>query len=105
MNMNFIIASSEPDLPDRPHLDAATAGHRRLRSPLDGLVEIARLGQQESAQLLLRFGKWAIGGKDLAVPHADSRRRLDRLQRMGHDEVAGLPERVVVSQALFGAGI
>src|SRR5437879_11775072 len=48
MNMNFIAFSSRVKLLDRPHLDAAAAGHRHLRGHLDGLLQIPGLDQQQT---------------------------------------------------------
>src|SRR5215831_15916177 len=105
MNMNFITSSSWLEVPDRPHLDAAAAGHRNLRRDLHGLVQIPGLDQDEPAELFLGLGERAIGGEQLAVPDPDRGRRLHRLERMGSDEMTGSPEGVIVGQALLGASV
>src|SRR5215470_16081850 len=49
---------------DRPHLDAAEARRRNLRSDLDRVVQVLGVDHIKPAQLLLRLGEGAVGGRD-----------------------------------------
>src|SRR5262249_59131661 len=67
---------------------------------LDRFVQVARLYEDEAAELLLRLDEGAIGGGDLAVPDAQARGRANGLQGVGGDEMAAAPELLVVRQRL-----
>src|SRR5206468_2044159 len=90
MNMNFIAFSSRAKLLDRPHLDAAAAGHRHLRGRLDGLLRIPGLDQQQAGQL--------------AVAHPDRGCSLDWL-RVGRRRSGRPSGGVIVGQAFLDAGV
>jgi len=59
------------------------------------------LDQDEPAQLFFRLGERAVGGGQLAVPHPDGGRRLERLQRVGDDEMAGIRLLLVIAFMSF----
>src|SRR5262249_31895971 len=65
---------------DRSYLDASQLRRRDARRDLDRLVEIPGLDQVIAAELLFRFRKRSVGRRDLAVPDADGRGGLDRLE-------------------------
>src|SRR6266545_185480 len=71
------------ELPHRPHLDAPKAGRRDLRGHLNGLVQVPRLDQNESAELLLGLGEGPIGNRQLAIPNSHGRRCANGLEGVG----------------------
>src|SRR5262249_45885808 len=87
-------------LTDRTHLHAALARRRDLRGDLNGIVEIPRLDEVEAGQLLLGFRKRSVGDRHSAVPHANRRRRFDRLQRLGGEERTVAPQLLAAGKAL-----
>ena len=64
------------ELHDRPDFDGARARRRNPRRDLDGFVQVVGVDQVVAAQLFLGFREGAVGGRDLALPDADGRRRL-----------------------------
>src|SRR5438309_2051658 len=93
------------ELLDRPHLDAPEARGREPGRYRASLVDVLGLDEEEPAQLLLRLRERAVGGGQLAPPDPHRRRRLDRREGLGHDELAAPPESLIVRQALVGAGL
>ena len=67
--------------PHRPDLDTSEAGRWDFRRNLNRLVEVFRLDEEVAAELLLRLGKRAIGGRDFTVLHPDRRRCAGGLRR------------------------
>src|ERR1022692_4894650 len=80
---------------ERAHLDRAAAGFRRLRRPRQRRIQVGRLDDPESAELLLGLGEGAIGGEYLAVAHPHHGRDAGRLQAAGEDPGPRLAERGV----------
>src|SRR5262245_23430768 len=54
-------------LHDRPDLDGALAGAGDAGGDADGLVEVARLDEEEAAELFAGFRERAVGHQPLAV--------------------------------------
>src|SRR6185312_13214368 len=86
-----------------PHLDGELR-HRGGRGELDGLVEVAGFDQQEAGQIFFGFGEWPIGRGHLAVADADGHGFVGRLQRLRVDEMAALPQLLVVIDRRIGQG-
>ena len=80
---------------ERPHLDRAPAGDRRLGGPGQRGVEIGRLDDPEAAELLLRLGERAVGRHDLAALRLDDGRRVRRVQPAAEDPGALRPDLLV----------
>src|ERR1022692_534554 len=80
---------------ERAHLDRAAAGFRRLRRPRQRRIQVVRLDDPESAELLLGLGEGAIGGESLPVAHPHHGRDAGRLQAAGEDPGPRLAERGV----------
>src|ERR1022692_2833125 len=80
---------------ERAHLDRAAAGFRRFRRPRQRRIQVVRLDDPESAELLLGLGEGAIGGEYLAVAHPHHGRDAGRLQAAGEDPGPRLAERGV----------
>src|SRR5688572_3420240 len=74
----------------RPHLDRAEPRRRNARRDLDRLVQVLGLDEVVAAQLLLRLGERAIGGRRLPVPHPHRHRGLRRVERIAADVLACL---------------
>src|SRR5690349_13158462 len=68
---------TDVELANRPHFDAAELCRRNSRCELDGLVEIACLDEIEARELLLGFGEWPVGDRELAVAHAHGGRGVN----------------------------
>src|SRR5437899_487779 len=78
----------------------ASAGD--LAGHVDGLVQVLRLDQVKSAQLLLRLGERSIRGEPLAVADGDGGGGCGRLERVPAEDGLGelLPERPVLGHLL-----
>src|SRR6516225_4634370 len=85
-------------LPDRANLDHPNPRRREPRGDLARLVEVLGLDEEEPAELLLGLRERAVGGGHLAAPDADGPGRAGRLEGVGDDVVAPLPELLVVLQ-------
>ncbi len=57
---------------------------------MNGLVQVCRVDQIETAQLFLRLGEWTVGSGDFALPDPHGRGGLRGLQRIAADVVAAL---------------
>src|SRR5258708_5324594 len=90
---------------DGPHFDRARLCRGNAPRNLDGVVQVFRLDQVVSAELLLRFGVGAIGGRDFSVPRPHSGGSLGWLELVRSYELAALleslGERSVVSHVLI----
>src|SRR5688572_7223072 len=75
---------------DGTDLDRSGARRRNARAHGNGLVEIARIDEVESAQLLLGLGERPVRRRNLAVADADGRCRLSWLQRLTRDVLTAL---------------
>ena len=81
---------------DGPHLDGAKTGGGPFRGNLDRFLERGRLEEKEAANLLLGFRERAVGHRDLAVPHAERRRRGRALKRLRENQAAAPLQRLDV---------
>ena len=72
---------------------------------MDGLVEISGMDEKEPAKLLFCFGKRTVGRGQFFIsdPYRDG--RLNRLERLRHDEVATLAECLAVGGGFVHQGI
>src|SRR5215469_6256272 len=89
-----------PDRADGPDFHAAYLRGRGLRGDLNGLVEVARLDQIETGELLLRLGERAVRDGQAAVAHPHRRRGGNRLQSLRGDAMPARTQVTVVCQAL-----
>ena len=80
--------------PHRPDLDTSEAGRRDFRRNLNRLVEVFRLDEEVAAELLLRLGKRAIGGRDFTISHPDRRRYAGGLKAVVSEKPARFPDLV-----------
>src|SRR5690606_33853228 len=105
--------ASRPSLPlrrleplHRTDLDAAEARRRDPRRELDRFVQVARLDQDEAAELLLGLEERAVAGRD---PPAGARshdgRAARALERLTEDEVPALAQLLVVGERLAHEGV
>jgi predicted RNA polymerase sigma factor len=78
------------DLPYRADLDGALLGGRMPRGQLERLVEIAALQHEVATEPLRRLCERAVDLEYVSVPHANRRRRLRPLQRIGRNQHAAL---------------
>ena len=60
------------DFEDGADFDGAPARAGDAGGDLDGLVPILRIDEEVAAELLARFGEWAVGDDPLAGAHADA---------------------------------
>ena len=65
------------------------AGPGQLAAPRERGVEVGRLDDRESADVLLALGERAVGHEHLAVLEPDHRGRAGRVQPAGEDPDAG----------------
>ena len=70
-----------------------------------GLVQIARLEQDEAGELLFGLGKGSVGHRDLAVSDAQRRGGMDRLQRLGVQEMTAAAQLVVIRERFLVQGV
>src|SRR5579871_3196669 len=78
-------------LDDRANFDGALARARNATGDGDGFVEILDVDQEESAELLARFRKGAVGDRAFAFADADAGGRGNRLEwRSRHELPSGL---------------
>ena len=98
------------ELHDRPNLDRAGPRRRNASGDLDGFVQVLRVDQVVTSELFLGLGKRAVGGGDFALPDANRRGGLRRLQRVAADVLAALLDPsvkapyspIIVSDCSFG---
>jgi len=65
------------------------------------MVQVVRLEQKDSTQLLFRFGEWTIGNDHSAVLKSQRCGVTRRIERFPADKVTVLPEHVVIGEALI----
>src|SRR5688500_17662215 len=68
------------------------------------MIEIVRLQHHESTELLLRLGKWTIGGGHPRTLKANRPGGAGAVQRLPIDHPTGLPQRFVERDALGDEG-
>ena len=88
-------------LHDRPHLHTPEPHRWKLRGHLNGLIQVSGVDEKESAKLLLRFGKRAVGRGEFAVPDSDRGRHLDWFERFRHNEMTIVVEGFAVGEVSF----
>jgi len=71
---------------------------------MDGIVEIRCFDQVVSAELFLRLGERAVGGRDLSVPDAHGRGRIRRLEGIAAKHVTALLDLLSEREVLLGHG-
>src|SRR5512134_3553583 len=71
---------------NRPHFDASDPGGRPVRGNPDGLVEVARLDEEEPANLFLGFREGSVRDRHLAVANAHGRCGGRALKGVGDDQ-------------------
>src|SRR5436190_10072599 len=84
----------------RPNLDTALTRRRNLGRHLNRLIEISRVEQVETRELLLRFGEGTISHRHLSISHAYCGRGRDRLKRLRGDEGTAVSESIAARHAL-----
>src|SRR6267142_3758665 len=90
--MHFRVRLLRRSFHDGPHFDRARLGRWDASRNLDCVVQIFRLDQVVTAELLLRFGVGAISGRDFPVPRAHGGSGLSWLELVRPHEFAGLLE-------------
>src|SRR5580700_2016518 len=81
----------------RPDFNCADRCSWASRSPVEGCVNGRELQDDESCQLLLRLGEWAILHAAFSFPETNRRSCLGHFKRTSADVDTGLDKRLVVS--------